>query len=149
MKVTWMSLCLSIVLIMQPSRAQVKPPVETRNAALRYWMAFAEMHDPPADRSTQELLEKVSIGQASWDEAKLGSIEAAKTETIEAEQLTTTLPGGDLGINYSRGPRATVAYLARARVMARLATLQAMREMAAGDSNRAIEHWLCGIRFSV
>jgi len=33
--------------------------------------------------------------------------------------------------------------------MARLATLQATREMAAGDSNRAVEHWLSGIRFSV
>jgi len=149
MKVTWRSWCLLTVLITQSTLAQVKPPVETRNAALRYWMAFAEMHDPPADRFTQELLEKVSIGQASWDEAKLGRILDSNAEAIRTMQRATTLPECDWGLEYSRGPRAPVAYLARARVMARLATLQATREMAAGDSDLAVDHWLSGIRFAV
>ena len=38
--------------------AQTGMPAETRNAALRYWLAFAEMHDPPTDKSVSDLLEK-------------------------------------------------------------------------------------------
>ena len=49
------------------TRAQVTLPPETRNAALRNWMAFAEVKDPPSDKATQELLEKTAAGESSWD----------------------------------------------------------------------------------
>src|SRR2546426_634144 len=39
------------------AHAQTKFPSETRNAALRYWLAFADLEDPPADKATAELLE--------------------------------------------------------------------------------------------
>ncbi len=60
----------------------------------------------------------------------------------------TKLPDCDWGLEYGRGPRAPIAYLARARVMARLNTLQAIREIVAGDSHAAVERLLAGIRFS-
>jgi hypothetical protein len=115
---------------------------------LRYWMAFAEMQDPSADKTTQDLLEKTSVGQATWDEAKLGRILDANGEALRTMQRATTLPDCDWGLEYRRGPRAPIAYLARARVMARLNTLQATREIAAGDSRAALERWLAGIRFA-
>ena len=43
------------------------------NAALRYWMAFAVMQDPPADAAATDLLLRVADGSAPWDEARLGS----------------------------------------------------------------------------
>ena len=141
-------LSLVVVLNAQWSPAEVRSALETRNAALRYWMAFAEMKDPPADKSLQDLLERTSLGQAAWDEAKLGPILDSNGEALQAMQRATKLPECDWGIEYSRGPRAPIAYLARARVMARLSALQAMREMSAGDSQAAMERWIAGIRFA-
>jgi hypothetical protein len=141
-------LSLLMVLNAQWTRAEVRSPLETRNAALRYWMAFAEMKDPPADKSLQDLLERTSVGQAAWDEAKLGPILDSNGEALQTMQRATKLPECDWGLEYSRGPRAPIAYLARARVMARLNALQAMREMSAGDSQATVERLLAGIRFS-
>src|SRR6266851_2223557 len=53
-------------------RGQTKLPSETKNAALRYWLAFADLQDLPTDKATGELLEKTAAGEAPWDEAKLG-----------------------------------------------------------------------------
>ena len=128
--------------------AEVRFPPETQNAALRYWMAFAEMQDPPADKTIQDLLERTAVGQAAWDETKLGPIVEANREALQTMQRATKLPGCDWGLEYGRGPRTPIAYLARARVMARVNTLQAIREMAAGESQAAVERLLAGIRFS-
>ena len=126
---------LSLVMVLNAawSRAEVRSPLETRNAALRYWMAFAEMKDPPADKSLQDLLERTSVGQAAWDEAKLGPILDSNSEALQTMQRATKLPECDWGIEYGRGA-PPIAYLARARVMARLNALQAMREMCSVGS---------------
>src|SRR3984893_17064113 len=55
---------------------QVKPPPETRNAALRYWQAFSELKDPPADQGIQQEMQKVLSGDAPWDEVNLGGVVA-------------------------------------------------------------------------
>lgn len=127
---------------------QVKTSPETRNAALRYWMAFAEMKDPPSDKATQELLEKTAAGEAAWDEVRLGPILDANGDAIAIFQRATKLPECDWGLEYSRGPQASIAYAPRARVLARLNTLQGMREMAKGKSQTALDAWLAGIRFT-
>lgn len=143
-------LFLSLLTVLNPqwNRAEVKSSVETHNAALRYWMAFAEMQDPPADKTTQALLEKTAFGQVSWDEARLGPILDSNSDALQTMQRATKLPDCDWGLEYGRGPRAPIAYLAKARVMARLNTLQAMREIAAGNSGSAVERLLAGVRFS-
>jgi hypothetical protein len=128
--------------------AEVKYPQETRNAALRYWMAFAEMQDAPADKNTQELLEKTVAGEAAWDEAKLAPILDANAWAIQTMQRATQLPECDWGLEYSRGPRASTVYAPRARALARLNTLEGMRQMALGDSQSAVNTWLAGIHFS-
>ena len=125
-----------------------KYPPETKNAALRYWMAFAEMQDMAADKATQELLEKTAAGEAPWDEAKLGPILDANEDAIRTMQRATKLPECDWGLEYSRGPQASIAYAPRARALARLNTLEGMRQLAKGDSQAAVETWLSGIRFS-
>ena len=130
------------------ARPQAKYPPETRNAALRYWMAFAEMQDPPADKATQALLEKAVAGEAAWDEKKLGPILDANGAAIRMMQRGTKLPECDWGLEYDRGPRASIAYAPRARVLARLNTLEGMRETANGNSQAAVDTWLAGIRFS-
>lgn len=127
---------------------ELKPPVETRNAALRYWLAFAELQDPPADKATQELLERTVAGNAPWDEAKLGPILDKNEDAIQRMQRATKLPECDWGLEYSLGPRASIAYVPRARVLARLNTLYGMRLAARGNSQAALETWFAGIRFA-
>ena len=131
-----------------PTSAQVKPPTETRNAALRYWLAFAELQDPPADPATTELLEKTVAGQAPWDESKLGAILDRNEAAITGMQRATRLPECDWGLEYSQGWRASIGYASKARVLARLNTLYGMRLAAKGDFGRATDVWLAGIRFS-
>jgi hypothetical protein len=130
------------------ARPQAKYPPETRNAALRYWMAFAEMQDPPADKGTQDLLEKTVAGEATWDGKKLGPILDANGAAIRMMQRGTKLPECDWGLEYDRGPRASIAYAPRARVLARLNTLEGIRETATGNPQAAVDTWLAGIRFS-
>jgi len=140
----------SLFLLVSANRAfaQANTPPETRNAALRYWMAFAEMQDPPADKATQDLLENTLAGKEAWNEEKLGPILDANSEAIRIMQRATRLPDCDWGLEYREGPRASVVYGPRARALARLNTLEGMREMANGNSQAAVDTWLAGVRFS-
>ncbi|MGC2247218.1 MAG: hypothetical protein WA609_11505 [Terriglobales bacterium] len=130
------------------THATVKYPAETKNAALRYWMAFAEMQDTWADKTTQELLEKTAAGEAAWDESKLAPILDANADAISMMQRATKLPECDWGLEYGRGWKASIAYAPRARALARLNTLEGMRELAKGDTQSAVHTWLAGVRFS-
>jgi hypothetical protein len=128
------------------STAQVKLPPETRNAALRYWQAFAELQDLPADQATQDLLEQTAAGEVAWDEARLGAIVDKNRYAILRMQQATRLPECDWGLEYNW--RAPVAPLARARALGRLNTLYGSRLAARGDRTGAVDAWLAGIRFS-
>jgi hypothetical protein len=130
------------------SSAQFKVPAETRNAALRYWQAFAEMQDPPAEPPTALLLGKTAVGELPWDEAKLGPILDANESAIRRMQRATKLPECDWGIDYSEGPDASIAYATKARVMGRLNSLYGVRQAAKGNESAALQTWLDGIRFS-
>jgi hypothetical protein len=139
---------LALLLTAASARAQTDLPPETRNAALRYWLAFADLQDPPSDKATQDLLEKTAVGDAPWDEARLGPILDQNEQAIGEMQRATRLPDCDWGLEYSRGPQASIAFVPRARVLARLNTLDGMRMMAKGQTQKAVEAWLDGIRFS-
>jgi hypothetical protein len=118
------------------------------NAALRYWMAFALMQDPPADVATRNLLEAVAEGQAPWDEAGLGSLLDANSEALRTMQRATILPDCDWGLEFDLGPETPIAHLARARVLARLNVLAGMRAMARGNAGEATDIWVAGMRFA-
>jgi hypothetical protein len=111
-------------------------------------MAFAEMQDKSTDAATQQLLEKTAAGDAPWDEAKLSPIVEANENAIHMMQRATWLPDCDWGLEYSRGPKASIAYAPRARALARLNTLEGIRKLSQGDSEAAVDAWLAGIRFS-
>jgi hypothetical protein len=122
-------------------------PPQTRNAALRYWQAFGELQDPPGDKATGDMLEKVSAGDAPWNDS-LSPIIEKNAFAIEIMQRATLLPECDWGVEYDQGPRASIAYVPRARVLARLDTLYGIRAEGKGDSQKAVDAWLAGIRFS-
>lgn len=128
--------------------AQIQYPPDTRNAALRYWIAFAEMQDIPTDKATQGLLEKIVAGETAWDEKTITPILDANRTAIQMMQRATKLPECDWGLEYSQGSSASIAYAPRARALARLNTLEGIRQFAAGDAAEAVNAWLSGVRFS-
>src|SRR6266404_7702171 len=131
--------CLLLAATASIARAQGQRPAPTRNAALRYWLAFAVLHDPAAGKATADLLEKTAAGEAPWDEVKLGPILDKNEDAILRMQRATKLPECDWGLEYERGPRASIAYAPRARVLGRLNTLDGIRLSANGKTQEAID----------
>lgn len=142
------AICSLFLLMKAFGWAQVKTLPETRNAALRYWQAFSELKDPPPSQDLQAEIEKVLNQGADWDEPKLGGLVVANEIALGIMQRATKLPDCDWGVEYSRGPEASIAFVARANVLARLNTLQGIREVEHGHPQRAVEIWIAGIRFS-
>jgi hypothetical protein len=122
-------------------------PPQTRNAALRYWQAFGELQDPPGDKATADTLEKVSAGDAPWNDS-LSPIIEKNAFAIEIMQRATRLPECDWGLEYDLGPRASIAYVPRARVLARLNTVYGVRAETQGDTQKAVDTWIAGIHFA-
>ncbi len=134
-----------IVMLMPAARAQTPSPP---NAALRYWMAFAMMHDPPADKATSELIERVETGAAPWDEAKLGTIVDGNRQALDIMRRASILTSCDWGLEYELGPRTPIAHLAKARVLGGLSVLAGIRLASKGQTSQAIDQWLASVRFS-
>ena len=139
---------VAVCFLAQIVAAQEVAPPRTRNAALRYWMAFALLQDPPADKGTQALLENVAEGRVPWDEPRLGPLIDQNSGAILTMQRATHLPECNWGLEYDLGPEAPVPPLAKARVLARLNVLYGMRLAAKHDSAGAVEAWLAGLRFA-
>jgi hypothetical protein len=144
-----LSICISLLLLGAGSVwGQVKTLPETRNAALRYWQAFAELKDPPPDKTVQSEMEQALSGGEAWDEARLGGIVAANEIALGIMQRATKLPDCDWGVEYSRGPEGSIAFVPRAHVLARLNTLRGIRELTQGRPQAAVDTWVAGIRFA-
>lgn len=139
---------LAVCVIAQLAAAQDMALPKTRNAALRYWMAFALMQDPPADKGTQELLENVAEGRAPWNEPRLGALIDQNAGAIHTMLRATQLPECNWGLEYDLGPETPLAHLAKGRVMARLNVLYGMRLAAKHDGAGAVDAWLAGLRFA-
>jgi hypothetical protein len=120
----------------------------TTNAALRYWMAFAVMQDPPADAAAADLLLRVADGSAPWDEARLGPILDANTDALNIMGRASSLRPCDWGVEIEQGPVAPIPHLAKARVLGRLNVLSGHRLAARGQTSDAVDRWLAGVRFS-
>jgi len=138
---------LAACVVVSSVRAQPASSNST-NAALRYWMAFAVMKDPPADQSTAELLDRVAAGTASWDEAKLGKILDDNREALDIMRRATTLAFCDWGLEFELGPSTPIAHLAKARALGRLNGIAGTRLASRGQWADAVDVWLAGVRFS-
>jgi hypothetical protein len=121
---------------------------QNKNAALRYWMAFAEMQDRTLDEATTKLMEDVLAGVATWDEQRLGPILDANRDAIRTMQKGTTLPECNWGLDYERGAAMSIGHLPKARALARLNALYGARQLTEGDMEGAVHTWLAGLRFA-
>ena len=98
-RIGWLMLVCSLLIARTDFAPAQAPPRQAQNAALRYWMAFALMQDPHADKATTDLLESAAAGKASWDEARLGPILDVNREAIQTMQRGTELPDCDWGLD--------------------------------------------------
>jgi len=146
-----LTICLvATCVFVSRSGAQLAPPNSTNptNAALRYWMAFAVLHDPPADQATAELLDRVASGTSPWDEAKLGKILDDNREALAMMQRASKLSFCDWGLEYELAHQTPIYHLAKGRVLGRLNAVAAARLESNGQLAQAADAWIAGIRFS-
>jgi hypothetical protein len=117
------------------------------NAALRYWMAFAQMTDSPISTEDAARMDAIVSGKAPWDEEKLGPLVDQNKTAIETMIRGTKLPYCEWGIEYNLGPDAPFVHLPKARALARLNRLYAERLASGGDYDGAIRATVAGLRF--
>jgi len=119
------------------------------NAALRYWMAFAQMNDSAISMPDAMRVDAMLAGGIPWDEQKYGGFVEQNKAALETLIRGTQLPYCEWGIEWKLGPEAPIAYLPKARALARLNGLYVMRLASAGAYNQAVSANIAGIRFAV
>jgi hypothetical protein len=139
---------LAVALVALVAHGDAQAPASSTNAALRYWMAFAVLRDPPADQATAELLDRVAAGTTPWDETKLGKILDDNGQALAIMFRATQLPSCDWGLEYELGPNTPIAHLPKARVLGRLNAVAGARLASRGQWPQAVDLWLAGVRFS-
>jgi hypothetical protein len=118
------------------------------NAALRYWMAFAQMNDSTISKEEAAKLDAVLAGSSPWDEQRFGALVEQNKEALATMNRGSHLPYCDWGIEADLGPDAPVAHLPKARALARLNVLYAKRLANTGDYDSALQTLSSGIRFA-
>jgi hypothetical protein len=100
-----------------------------QNAALGYWMAFAQMKEPPSGVVGPDVIDANAAALRTLARASLGGV-------------------CDWGIDYELGPSAPIAHLPKARALASVNSAAAVRAMSRGQTEQAVDQWLVGMRFS-
>jgi hypothetical protein len=118
------------------------------NAALRYWMAFAQMNDMPISPEDSIRIDEIVSGKAPWQEQRFGALVEQNKDAIETMIRGTALPYCEWGIEYDLGPAAPAAHLPKARALARLNRLYAVRLQSTGNYDAAVRATIAGIRFA-
>ena len=118
------------------------------NAALRYWMAFAQMNNSQISPSDLLRMDAMINRGLPWDEEKFGSFVAQNRAAIETMIRGTSLPYCEWGVESNLGPEAPIEYVPKARTMARLNSLYGMRLEATGHEDGAVRAAIAGIRFA-
>lgn len=148
MKLRLLAAILAVLATAGGAQAQATFPLETKNAALRYWAAMAELREPIVDDdATMNLLSATFAGRVEWDEKKLGPLLDSNLDAIRTMQQATKLLECSWGFDYRHGERTPVWFLMRARRLAQLNGFEGIREMAHGDSQAAVNTWLAGLKF--
>jgi hypothetical protein len=131
------------------ARAGAQSPAAPVNAALRYWMAFAVMKDPPDGKSgiTLELMDRIAAGTAPLDD-RITRVLDDNQEALEIMRRASSLTLCDWGLEYELGSFTPIAHLAKGRVLGRLNVLAGQRLAASNQWNQAVDIWIAGVRFS-
>jgi hypothetical protein len=109
------------------------PPLSD-NAALQYWQAVATL--PALDASQEKMLENWATTPLGVSTSKL--LDQCQT-SLTYMRRAATMRECDWGLDYSEGISLHLPHLAKGRLLARIAMLDARRALAAGDVNKVGE----------
>ncbi len=118
------------------------------NAALRYWMAFAQMNDSQISHPDAMRMDAMINSGSPWEEKQFGPILEQNKAAIETMIRGSQLPYCDWGLESDLGPETPIDYVPKARALARLNNMYAMRLASSGDYHGAARSTIAGIRFA-
>jgi hypothetical protein len=118
------------------------------NAALRYWMAFAQMNDAQIGHADAMRMDAIINGGSAWDEKQFGPIVEQNKAAIETMIRGSRLPYCEWGLETELGPETPIEYVPKARALARLNNMYSMRLASTGDYDGAARSTIAGIRFA-
>jgi hypothetical protein len=137
MRLIRFSLCLLVLILLLPAPARAQAPEAkselAANAALQYWMAFSQL--PTPDKEQERVLGELST--VSPDDPAVNKLLAASHSSLMFLHRGAALPKCDWALDYNDGISMLMPHLAKARDLARLASL---------DGRRAFENrnWKAG-----
>jgi hypothetical protein len=148
MKKTTLTCILAFALCAAVSRAADRAQTCGPNAALRYWMALAQMENPDAASDLAQKLEKTARGQAPWDAALAPFVERNR-DALATMQRGSRLTYCDWGLEWEElGAETPIAQLPRLRALWRLNVLYGMDLLQQGRPSEAAKTWIAGVAFS-
>jgi hypothetical protein len=118
------------------------------NAALRYWMAFAQMNDSQIPHADAIRMDAMINNGSSWDEKQFGPIVEQNKAAIETMIRGSRLPYCEWGLEWELGPETPIEYVPKARALARLNNMYSMHLASTGDYHGAARSTIAGIRFA-
>lgn len=130
-----------------PASAQQTVSLD-KNAALRYWSAFAEMRDSGITDLQAKELNQIFDGSVPYDDLKYKDLVEKNRPALETMARATTLANCDWGVEYQLGSEAPVDYVRKALVLGRLNVLYAFHLSLTGDNDATVRALAAGLRFS-
>jgi hypothetical protein len=118
------------------------------NAALRYWMAFAQMNDAQIAHADAMRMDAMVNSGTAWDEKQFGPIVEQNKAAIETMIRGSRLPYCEWGLETELGPETPIEYVPKARALARLNNLYSMRLASIEDFHGAARSTIAGIHFA-
>lgn len=143
--IRWFYICL-IALVAAPFVSSQQKPSD--NAALRYWMAFAQMRDSQISPADTMRMNAMINGGSAWEEKQFGPIVEQNKAAIETMIRGSRLSYCEWGLETDLGPDTPIEYVPKAAALARLNNMYSMRLANAGDYHQAVRSTIAGIRFA-
>jgi hypothetical protein len=118
------------------------------NAALRYWVAFAQMQDATLNQTDARQLTATISGDVPYDDAKYSRLLLENKDALATLSRAVAIHRCDWGLDYQLGEELPVDYARKALALGRLNVLSAYHQLAVGDSGRAASTLVAGLHFS-
>lgn len=119
-----------------------------KNAALRYWSAFAQMRDTAVSAEEAKKLEAILEGTAPYSDLKYRELVERNRPAVETMLRGTEASECDWGLEYEMGSDTPIEYVRKALALGRLNVLYGFHQLQVGDRKGGMRTLTGGIRFS-
>jgi hypothetical protein len=145
MKSCW--LFIIALLVASGSIIPLSAQATSENAALRYWVAFAQMQDIALSEPQAKEIAAILDG-APYDGFKYKELIAKNHAALDGMARATSLPHCDWNLEYKLGADLPMEYARKGLALGRLNVLYALQLSKAGATDKAVRVVTAGLRFS-